>query len=342
MTGAIDMIEFTPDAQIRLANYLQQVRSALAGSSDINPDEIEADIREHVENELHDAPQPVNWTALDAVLTRLGPPSQWGAGGGDLSLFKRTGIALRERLRGAKTSLGDQLRSIRATIWRGPEDWRLAYLTFGVFATGVLVFPFFPLFLVLAYILGRAGIGLARQKGVELGTARKWLLYPPVAIVSLALLITILAVPVVAGGVTAAEVAGALQRVKSFEGSNPDSIDARDWRSVRDREARQAMKERMASQLEEDRELLAMVPVQREWAPAVAGLFVGVGACAPWGVLLGVLGGMFPHAVRAVFLPLAERFRSSLGWWLAVPSVAMLALWCMAAYEVAASAGGLR
>ena len=77
MTGAIDMIEFTPDAQIRLANYLQQVRSALAGSSDINPDEIEADIREHVENELHDAPQPVNWTrstrsSRDSVRRRSG------------------------------------------------------------------------------------------------------------------------------------------------------------------------------------------------------------------------------------------------------------------------------
>ena len=192
-----------------------------------------------------------------------------------------------------------------------------------MFATGVLVFPFFPLFLVLAYILGRAGIGLARQKGVELGTARKWLLYPPVAIVSLALLITILAVPVVAGGVTAAEVAGALQRVKSFEGSNPDSIDARLAISTgpggpAGNEGADGVATRGRPGAPGDGSGPARV------GAAVAGLFVGVGACARWGVLLGVLGGMFPHAVRAVFLPLAERFRSSLGWWLAVPSVAML------------------
>jgi hypothetical protein len=234
---------------------------------------------------------------------------------------------------------GERFRQAREAIWRGPEDWRLAYLTFGTFAVGILAFPFFPLFLIIAYILGRAGIALAHEKGVEIGTARKWLLYPPVAIVSFALLLVVLAVPVVAGGVTAAQVAGALQRVKSFDGSNPDSIDARDWRSARDREARQSIKERMASQLEEDRELLAMVPVQRDWAPAVAGLFVGVGACAMWGMVLGFVGATYPRAVRAVFLPFCNGFERRHGIWLAIPSIVATVVWFCAVWETASAAG---
>ena len=162
MTGAIPMIEFTPDAQIRLANYLQQVR-ALAGSPDVNPDEIEADIREHVENELRTAPRPIEWTALDAVLTRLGPPSQSGAG--EPSLLRRTGFLLRERLRGARASLGDRLHAAREAVWRRPEDWRLAYLTFGVFVVGMLTFVLFPIFLFVSYFLGRAGSPTSEREG---------------------------------------------------------------------------------------------------------------------------------------------------------------------------------
>ena len=50
MSGAGTMIEFTPEAEARLVEYLRQVRAALSGSPDVSPDEIEADIREHVEN----------------------------------------------------------------------------------------------------------------------------------------------------------------------------------------------------------------------------------------------------------------------------------------------------
>lgn len=327
------MIEFTPDAQIRLANYLQQVRAALSGSPDVNADEIEADIQEHVENELHDAPRPVGWTALDAVLTRLGPPSQWGEGT-ESSLLKRTGFLLRERIRGARASVGGRIRSAREAVWRGPEDWRLAYLAFGIFAAGVLVFPFFPLFLLVSYVLARAGAAAARDKGIELG-ARKWLLYPPLVLVSTTLLVSVVAMPVAAGIVTGAEVAGAAERVADFDRPNPAPTD---WRDLRAWQAREARKERLASEVEEDRQLLAAIPVEPQFAAAAAGLFVGAGACAAWWTLLGVLGGMFPGAVRAVFFPLTTRFRASHGWTVAVPCAVAVAFWCAAAYQIASAA----
>jgi hypothetical protein len=323
------MIEFTPEAEARLAEYLRQVRAALAGSEDVNPDEIEADIREHVENELHAAASPVGVARLEAVLDQLGPPAKWGAVESP-SLLQR----LKQHLR-----LGERLRSARESLCRGPEDWRLAYLTFGVFATGVLIFPLFPLCLIVAYCLGRAGIALAREKGVELGAARRWLLYPPVAIVSLSLLLAVLALPLVAGGVAGAHVAGAVQRVESDERDNPGPPNPLDQRATRNWEARLARKDRMASQLEEDRQLLAMIPIQRDWAPAAVGLFASVGAFAIWWTVLGLASAAYPRAVRTAFVPLANRFERRHGLCVALPCLALSIIWCVTAYEVATAAG---
>lgn len=333
MSGVSTMIEFTTEAEDRFADYLRQVRTALAGSADVNPDEIEADIREHVENELRTEPTPVGVAPLERVLTRLGPPAQWGASESP-SFFRRVRAQVGERLR-----LSERLRNAREALWRGPEDWRLAYLTFGVFAAGVLIFPLFPLFLIVAYFLGRSGIELAREKGVEMGTARKWLLYPPVAIVSLALLIAVLALPVVAGGVTGAQVAQAVQRVESFDRDHPMPPDPFNWQAIRDWEARQRVRDRMTAQLKEDRQLLALIPVRRELAPAVSGLFVGVGAAAMWWTLLGFVGAAYPQTVRGTFVPLCDQFQRRHGIRIAVPALAVTIAWCVMAWEAAAAAG---
>ncbi len=323
------MIEFTPEAEARLVEYLRQVRAALAGSPDVSPDEIEADIREHVENELRLAPAPVGVHRLERVLDQLGPPAKWGAVEGS-TLLQR----LKQRLR-----LGERFRTARAAVWRGPEDWRLAYLSFGVFSIGIVTVVVFPLALVVSYILSRAGIAAARDKGVELGRARKWLLYPPVVMVSLALLAGLMTLPIAAGGFTGREVAGAVHRVTEYERPNPPPSDPLDWRGVRNWQARESYKDRIASQVEEDRQLLAAIPVRGEWAPAAAGLFVGVGAVAVWWTILGFVSATFPGAVRAVFLPLLNRFERRHGLMLAVPAFLVAAIWCVAAWEVASAAG---
>lgn len=333
MSGAGIMIEFTPEAEARLADYLRQVRTALAGSADVNPDEIEADIREHVDNELRGATARVGLAQLEGVLARLGPPAQWGAGESP-SFFRRVNQQIRERLR-----LGERFGHARQALWRGPEDWRLAYLTFVVFAVGVFTVVAFPLCLVVSYFLGRAGIALAREKGVEMGTARKWLLYPPVVVVSLTLLLAVLALPVVAGGVTGAQVAQAVQRVESFDRDHPMPPDPFNWQAIRDWEARQRVRDQMTAQLKEDRQLLALIPVRRELAPAVSGLFVGVGAAAMWWTLLGFVGGAYPQTVRGTFVPLCDQFQRRHGIRIAVPALAVTIAWCVMAWEAAAAAG---
>jgi hypothetical protein len=320
------MTEFTPEAEARLAEYLRQVRAALAGSPDVNPDEIEADIREHVGNEFRLATRPVPRAELEAVLTRLGPPSQWLPSG-----------RVEPPARGPSFGeyLGDRWRAAREAVWRGPEDWRLAYLTLATFTVG-LVTIFIPVFLLVSYILGRAGLALAREKGIELGAARKWLLYPPVVLVSLKLLLAVVLWPVALGVAAGAEVEGAYHRVQTFDRPDQEPLSPRE---ARERGDRRVWKERMARQVEEDRQLLAMIPVAPGWAAPAAALFVVAGALSLWWAVLGLVGASFPRTVRAVFVPLCDGFEPRHGWRLGVLSLLAFAIWFGFAQRFAADAG---
>jgi hypothetical protein len=322
--------EFTPEAETRLGEYLRQVREVLAGLPDVNPDEIEADVREHVANELRAVPRPIGPDALAAVLARLGPPDQWAAGDRPDPL-RRAGYLIRERVRGVGAAVGDRLRRAWDAISRGPEDWRLAYLTFGVFALGVVVLPIFPICLGVSYFLGRAGIAHAREKGIGLA-ARRWLLYPPVVIVSLKLFVgLVLAPPFVTTGVII------------------EQVDQRDrqerWELIyRSRADERVVLSRdfIASHPEATTSLdrtVAPFPGNREVQRVLATLFLGAGLVAFWGVVVGSLGGLFPGAVRAVFCPLCDRFRGKHGWWLAGSSLVGLVVWAGWAYDLAADAG---
>jgi hypothetical protein len=329
MTHTPTDLGLAPDAGARFEDYLNQVRAAVARAPDVNPDEIESDIREHVEHELRGAPRPVSLGALEAVLTRLGPPSQWGAAGSDPTLLHRA----RHLLRGARTTMAQRLRNARAALWSGPEDWRLTYLSFGLFALGILTFgALLPVCLPLSYLLSRAGLAHAQDRGESLG-ARKWLLYPPVVIVSLALLIATVAWPVVVGGVVGEEVAQAQDRVARFEQSGAKPAPQGAHAAPRPR----GVRPEAAEQVEEDRKLLATIPAAPVFAPAAAGLFVGAGVALLWWALLGVAIACFPRAVRAVFCPLCDRLESRHGGWLALVCVVLLVPWATAAREVVAA-----
>ena len=154
------MIEMTPAARERLDNYLRRMRSELRGKRSVVADEVEQSVQEHIEIALAHAQSPVGAAEVIGVLDRLGPPERW----------------LADEERPVWRRVMDRLRS-------GPEDWRLAYLAFGLFLLSILFLPVGGfLLLIPAMFVSRAYVELARDRGEPLG-ARRWLVYPPIVVI---------------------------------------------------------------------------------------------------------------------------------------------------------------
>lgn len=166
------MTTFTAEAQQLFDNYLQTVRWSVRGVADA--DEIERDVREHVTTALESQEEPVSSQTLREVLSRLGDPWQWVAPE-DLPLWRR--FVMRFSL--------------------GPEDWRLAYATFGLTVLGMLLLPvgIGVVFIIAAYLLGRATYALVKDRDGTLG-ARAWLVYPPLVFFAICIAVVLLAGPV--------------------------------------------------------------------------------------------------------------------------------------------------
>ena len=168
------MKKLTEDAQVRLDKYLDQVRNSLCSCTSIDADEVESDIKTHIETELDSADEPVSLKTLDAVLKKLGSPQQW--------------VPEEEIVWWRKVIL--RLRT-------GPEDWRLAYISFGLLFMSALFLicsnranmAVSLLLLLTSFCLSRAALsaGTIRE---DLG-AQKCLIYPSLIIVYL----TICALP---------------------------------------------------------------------------------------------------------------------------------------------------
>jgi hypothetical protein len=134
--------------------------------------------------------------AVADVLERLGPPAEWVADS-HRSIWKYLGDKLKpvghRAVEQIRTLPGDAYQAGRglAARFRGlSHDWRLAYIAFALFALGMIAFPLFPAFLLASYFAARADVSLARERGEDLG-ARRWLVYPPMVVVSIVLFVAL-------------------------------------------------------------------------------------------------------------------------------------------------------
>jgi hypothetical protein len=164
---------FTKEANERLERYLRQVRLALRGCRSVSADEVERDIREHVDSELTAEHGTVSVDDLNAVFQRLGSPSQW-VPQEEIPAWRRFVLRLRT----------------------GPEDWRLAYLAFALLVVGGLLPGIFWVLIPASYLAARASLAAARARNEELG-AQKWFIYPPLVVVNAFLLLAVLVGPVI-------------------------------------------------------------------------------------------------------------------------------------------------
>jgi len=158
------MTVLTAEAKDALERYLERVRLSLRGTS-VDADEVERDVREHIEVALDGRAEPVSADGLSSVLERLGSPDQW-VPDEEIPVWRR---AMRR-------------------ISSGPEDWRLAYLCFALTVAGLATAPLGGILLwIPAYLLGRAAHEYAAARGEELGP-RRWLTDLPLLAVALGLL----------------------------------------------------------------------------------------------------------------------------------------------------------
>ncbi len=167
------VLKFSLNARKSFDDYLNQVKVYLKGVKSVDAEEIVQNINEHIENELTGAAEPVGSETLDEVLKKLGSPQQW-VPEEELSWWKKFVLRIRT----------------------GPEDWRLAYLSFGLFLFGFLFHSSFFVFVILvtaSYIVSRAAMSLS-DYNIQV-KAQKWLLYPPMIIVTLFLAGVLLLLP---------------------------------------------------------------------------------------------------------------------------------------------------
>ena len=139
------------EARQHLDRYLEEMRASMGPSES---SEIEQDIRDHIDAELGEPPSPVSVDDLDAVLSRLGSPKQWSSSA-----------------------------SAPAPIGTSTEDW-LAYASIALLLLG---FPL-PFLLPVSWVIARWALARLEQRGEPLG-ARAWLLYPPLAVISIGIVL---------------------------------------------------------------------------------------------------------------------------------------------------------
>jgi hypothetical protein len=252
------MKQLSEEAKKHLEQYLDEVRTCLEGCASVDSEEIQQDVTEHIERELENVEEPVSFNEVDDILRRLGPPRQWVPQEEEVSWWRKVILRLR----------------------KGPEDWRLAYLSFGLFLIWLLALGgfryalFAPLvilrarvsgiILLASFILARAAISTVKDTK-QLG-GQKWLLYPSLLVVYIPLLIIFIwpVIPVVILG------------EQSYGHTFPFS------------------------------QKLGIAPGSLN--ESFFWILAGVGVLALWWTILGVICCSAPNLIKTIFRPFADWF----------------------------------
>jgi hypothetical protein len=164
------MINLSDSAKKCLDGYLQQVRTYLRGCKKVDADEVERNVIDHIESEFEGATAAISFEELDTVLQRLGSPRQW-IPEEEIPWWRKTILRLRT----------------------GPEDWRLAYISFGLLIVGFILVPSFIVLIPASFIVARAALSETADPN-EL-KSQKWLIYPSLIIVYVSVLLGLLLWP---------------------------------------------------------------------------------------------------------------------------------------------------
>ena len=207
------------------------------------------------------------------------------------------------------------------SLWKGPEDWRLPYLAFGLTLLAPLTFG---ITLIAAYFLARATVELAAEKGQALG-ARRWLVYPAILAVSLPLLLGLLFAPAISVG-----------NIAGVEHYQAVRLERDGWLNYQ----RKPIPDGDRTNYEQ---LLAVV---RQF-PVASGhhqgillvVFSVIGCLAAWWIALGLALWAMPKWATTLFYPLLDGYDGHHGARLASFSALAVLVWAGIAYRLMANVG---
>jgi hypothetical protein len=140
----------------------------LTGCSTISAEDVERDVRDHIDAEFADTSEQISEDQLESVLHDLGQPDQWVP--------------------------EEELPSWRRWLkqWRtGPDDWRLAYISLGLF-----ILTWFGAWICLfaSFCVSRAVLETMRKD--QRISSQRWLLYPSLIVVYVPLAIALIIWPI--------------------------------------------------------------------------------------------------------------------------------------------------
>lgn len=244
------------EARQKLDDYLGELRSTVRASRTANAEEVESEVMQHIENELADKLEPISLSDLESVLTKLGGPRQW-IPEEEMSAWRRFALHLQ----------------------KGPEDYRLAYVSLAILVLGFLFAHRlgFPLFVLASFILSRAAVSAADAHG-GLGT-RRWLVYPSLLIVYIILAALLLFLPPMALDLL---VVGLIAYTHAAAGQG---LSDPSWSTL----------------------------IMRHGPGGLGVVLFAVPALGLWWTILGALMMSLPNIVRATFRPFADRATSRWG-----------------------------
>jgi hypothetical protein len=189
-------MQYEESARRMLEKYVQEVKAYVRAAKTADPENVAQDVTEHIENELGETERPITVADLEVVLKRLGEPRKW-VNEDDITWWRKFLL----RVRG------------------GSENWRLAYITFGLILFGYLLgwvfqetrtllapqcaiteqtnlydFPrqigtrkeynteLFAFFVLMSFLTARASLSAAGDP-MLLSSGQKWLTYPSLLVV---------------------------------------------------------------------------------------------------------------------------------------------------------------
>ena len=269
------MKDLTRSARSHLERYLHAVRTSLVGAPSVDPREVERDVLDHIERELGECHEPVDVVRLQLVLDRLGSPVQWTRVE-DLPLSRR--VAVRMRL--------------------GPQAWRLAYLSLGLFFVAVAAAMQVRWEIVVA-VLGAAFLcarGAAANAAGSANVDQGWLIGPALLAVYVGLAGLLVLGPIVPIDV-------ACHEVLRLEAAKPGRFP--------DRMVDVATRIAAIPHAAPDGGEMAIRAVRAgPWVPAILG---------GWWCLLGILTFARAAVIRFLFEPFVERH----GRWIGISLLAL-------------------